>query len=170
MNSSLLYTPADQAEVNAERRKRAWLTYGPAALLLLVSAAIYVLFRLRHDESGWVWSALVTLAGGAYAVFLGDVYLRPVRLYKKHVDFMLGGRLRETAGVLTSVGEEPQDKNGLDCYALTVNVGEKADPKDDRLFYLDALKGSPPMAVGERVHLLSGDGMVAGLERAPKET
>ncbi len=170
MNNCPLYTAADQAEVTAERRKRMLLTYGPAALLLLVSVAIYVLFRLRHDESGWVWSALVTLAGGAYAVFLGDVYLRPVRLYKKHVDFMLGDRLRETTGTLTHMGDEPQDKNGLDCYALTVNVGEKADPKDDRLFYLDALKSPLAATVGERVHLFSGDGMVAGLERAPKET
>lgn len=170
MTSPLLYTPADQARVNAERRKRALLIYVPAALLLLVAVALYVWFRLRHDVSGWIWSALVTLAGGVYAVFLGDVYLRPVRLYKKHVDFMLGGRLRETTGVLASIAPEPQDKNGLDCYAFTVNVGEKADPKDDRLFYLDALKGPVPVAVGERVRLFSGDGMVAGMERAPKET
>jgi hypothetical protein len=169
MSDSLLYTEADRAAVAAEHRKRLAVTLVPSCLLILLAAAVFVWFRLRHDVSGWVWSALLTLVGGAYALFFGGTYLRPVSQYLKHIGYMLDGQRREAVGVITHVEKVPQDKDGLDCYAFTLNIGKAADPKDDRLFYFDALKGPPPFANGDRLRVSSNDGKVAGLERIREE-
>ena len=99
MSDSLLYAEADRAAVAAERRKRLAVTLVPSCLLILLAAAVFVWFRLRHDVSGWVWSALLTVVGGAYALFFGGTYLRPVSLYLKHIGYMLDGQRREAVGV-----------------------------------------------------------------------
>ena len=170
MTDPLLYTEADRQAATAEQRKRRLFALLPAALLAAGAVALFVVFRIRRDDTGWVWSALLTFAGGAYALFFGETYLRPASRYKQHIDYMLSGRLRETQGVLTYVDQTTQYKDGLDFIAITVNIGKAADPKDDRLFYIDALKGLPPVAIGERVKVYSNDGKVAGVERAREET
>ena len=170
MTSPLLYNETDRQSAQATRRKRRVLTLVPATLLLLGAVALFVAFRIRHDETGWVWSALITVAGGAYALFFYETYLRPASQYLRHINYMLGNRLRETQGVLAYVDQTPQTKDDLDFIPITINIGETADPKDDRLFYIDALKGLPPFAIGERITVFSNDGRVAGMERAREET
>lgn len=170
MSDGVLYTEADRAAAARERRKRRLLTLIPACLLLAMAIAVFVWFRLRHDVSGWVWSALLTLAGGAYALFFGGAYLRPVTLYYRHIGHMLDGPHREAAGIVSHVEPAPQDKDGLDFYPFTINIGTAADPKDDRLFYYDALKGPPPFAQGDRVRVRSNDSKAASVEPAREET
>lgn len=170
MTEPMLYNEADRTAAASERKKRLVLSLGPALLLFLTAVALFVWFRLHRDASGWVWCALLTVAGGAYGLFFGETWLRPASLYLKHIDYMIDGQRREAAGVITQVEQTPQDKDGLDFYAFTVNIGPAGDPKDDRLFYYDALKGPPPFAAGERVRVYSNDGKVAGVERAREET
>ena len=169
MSDTPLYTEADRAAAAAERRKRLAVTLAPSCLLILLAVAVFVWYRLRHDASGWVWSALLTVVGGAYALFFGGTYLRPVSLYLKHIGYMLDGRRREAVGVISRVENVPQDKDGLDCYAFTLNIGNAGDPKDDRLFYYDALKGPLPFTEGDRMRVCSNDGKVAGLEHIREE-
>jgi hypothetical protein len=162
----MLYSETDRAQVSAERARRLWIVVAPAVLLLLLSVGSFVWYRLRHDTDGWIWTALLTLAGGAYFIFMQGVYLRPISLYKRHVEFMLGNRKRETVGVLKEIGRDVLDKDGLDCRTVTVNVGDKDAPEDDRSFYLDAFKTPPEFTAGARVRVLSNDRMVAGIELA----
>ncbi len=162
----MLYTQADRDAATAERTKRLLVVLIPTVILLLLAIASFVWFRLNRDTSGWIWTALITILAGAYFIFFYGVYLRPVSLYKRHVDYMLDGRKRETVGYLRSIDAETMDHDGLDCRAVTVNVGEKNAPEDDRSFYLDALKPVPELSVGTRVRVLSNDRMVAGLEPA----
>jgi hypothetical protein len=91
-------------------------------------------------------------------------------LYRRHVGYMLDGQRREAEGTVTQVEPVPQDKDGLDCYAFTVNIGSGNDPKDDRLFYFDTLKGPPPFTPGERVRIYSNDGKVAAVASSREET
>ena len=79
---------------------------------------------------------------------------------------MLSNRKRETTGILTEVAQTATDKDGLDCYAVMVNVGEKGDPEDDRLFYYDRLKEPVPIPIGKRVTVLSNDKMIADIREA----
>lgn len=166
----MLYSEIDRAQVTAEQKKRRMVVILPSALMLALAIASFVWFRLHRDASGWIWSALITIVGGSYFLFFYEVYLRPVSLYRKHVAYMLDGRKRESVGWLKSVDRTAQDKDGLDCLSFTVNVGEKDDPADDRLFYIDALKAFPDVPIGARVQVLSNDRMTASLELAPKES
>lgn len=160
----MLYSQNDREIVAAELGHRRRLVILPALALLLLAIASYVWFRLHRDEGGWIWTALLTVAAGAYFLFFYEVYLRPVQLYARHVGYMLDGRKRETVGRVKEIRREIMDREGLDCQSFTVNIGEKDDPEDDRLFYVDALKGMPDIQPGARVRVFSNDRAVAGLE------
>ena len=75
----------------------------------------------------------------------------------------LFGRMRETTGVLKSFSEDVSDREGLECHAMMLNVGERDDPEDDRLFYFDALKPWPGWAMGTRLTVKSNDKLVASI-------
>jgi hypothetical protein len=160
----MFYSQTDRTQSTAELVKRRWVVYLPTALMLLAAIASFIWFRLRHDTNGWICTALITILGGAYFVFFYEVYLKPVRQYKRHVDYMLDNRKRETVGLLQSISQDAQDHNGVDCRMVTLNVGEKDAPEDERTFYLDMLKTPPDIACGTRVRVTSNDRMVAALE------
>ena len=166
----MLYSQADRTQATEMLRRRRFVVFAPAAAMLLVAIASFVWFRLHRDVNGWWVTGLITVIGGAYALFFGDVYLKPVRLYKRHVDLMLDGRKRETVGVLVSVDPTVRDRDGLDCIAFTVNTGDRNLPEDERVFDLDALKPMPDIVPGTRLSVLSNDRMVADLRIEPKET
>ncbi len=169
MNELLYYTQADREAASAELAKRRWLVYVPAALLLLLSVASFIAFRLHRNESGWPITALLTMLGGAYFLFFQEVYLLPAKRYHTHVNYMLGNFLREAEGAIVSLDAEAKDNEGLDCHAMILNIGHDNDPNDERLFYIDALKGLPEVTQGMRVRVLSNNRMIAKLEPAPKE-
>ncbi len=161
----MLYSQSDRDAVIARVKKRSAIVWTPAAVLLALAVAAFVFYRLRHDESGWIVSAIFTILGGGYAIFFYGVYLGPMRKYKKHLDYMLDGRKRVTEGILKEVTQTIQDREGVDCFSVLINVGEKNDPEDDRLFYLDAYKSMPSFQPGERVRIESNDRMIAGVTK-----
>jgi hypothetical protein len=161
-----LYSQADRDEIRARLKKRWLVTAVPSGLALLCAAAVFVICQAQRKDWGWIVACAVTILAGACFIFLYGVYLRPMRLYGRHVTYMLEGRMRETTGVLTEIADLPADKDGLDFFAITVNVGEKGEPEDDRLLYYDALKGKPNFAVGAHVTALSNDRMVSDLRGA----
>ena len=161
-----MYTQSDWDEANALLRKRWWMVGIPTALLLAGVIASYVAFHGARDESGWIWTGLLTIACGGFFLFFHGVAIRPVAQYRRHIGLMLNGRMRENTGVLTEVGTEPKQKDGVDCIAIVVNEGDRADPEEDRLFYFDMLKGAPAMPVGTRVTVRSNDRMVSDIRPA----
>jgi len=56
-----------------------------------------------------------------------------------------------------------QDRDGIDCYSVWLNVGEKNDPDDDRLFYLDAYKSMDGFQPGDKIRIESNDRMIASI-------
>jgi hypothetical protein len=164
-----LYQQEDRVAVRAEAKKRWLVTVLPGALLFVAGLAVFIICQIGRQDWGWIFACGCTIVGGAYVLFLYGVYLRPVLTYQKHVNYMLDGRKRETVGLLQDVAQEVTDRDGLDWYAMTVNVGEKNDPEDERLFYLDALKPRPDIPPGTRVRVLSHDKTVAELHRVSAE-
>jgi len=148
------------------RKRRMLVVWLPTALMLLLAIVVFVIYRLNHDVSGWIISALLTILGGAYCIFFYGVYLRPVLKYRKHIDYMLDGRKRVTNGVFKEISETVQDHDGFDCYSVVLNVGEKNDPEDDRLFYLDAFKSLDGFQPGDRISVESNDRMIASVTKA----
>lgn len=162
----MLYSESDRNEALAMRKRRMLVVWLPTALLLLLAVGMFVLYRMQHDVSGWIVSSVLTIAGGTYCIFLFGVYLRPVLKYKKHLDYMLDGRKRVTDGILKDITQAVQDRDGIDCYCVLINIGEKDDPEEDRLLYLDAYKSMAGFQVGDRIHVESNDRLISSISKA----
>lgn len=160
-----MYTHEDMAEVERLLKKRWRAAAIPAALVLAAGIALFVVGRMNRSDTMWMATAALTVLGGGYFLFLYGVWVKPARVYRRHVDYMLNGRMRETTGVLKSFSEDVSDREGLECHAMMLNVGEKDDPEDDRLFYFDALKPWPGWAAGTRLTVKSNDKMVASITK-----
>jgi len=161
----MLYSQSDRDLINAKLKRRAAAVWIPAAALLALAIVTFVWYRTRHDESGWIVSGLLTILGGAYAIFFYGVYLGPMRKYKKHLDYMFDGIKRETVGIFKEITTTVQDRDGIDCYSVWLNVGEKNDPDDDRLFYLDAYKSMDGFQPGDKIRIESNDRMIASITK-----
>ncbi|MBE5802233.1 MAG: hypothetical protein E7319_08080 [Clostridiales bacterium] len=156
-----MYTREEQAVVAAKCRKRMLVTFIPAAIVLAAAIALFVWGQINRYDETWKITAALTILGGGYAIFMYGVYVKPMRNYRNHVNYMLDGRVRETAGVFKAFSDDVMEKHGVQCHPLMINVGEKDDGEDDRLFYYDVLKPAPEMPLGTRVVISSNDMMVA---------
>ena len=161
-----MYTQEDWNDVLTMVKKRWLVTIIPAALVMAAAIAIFVYGRIQRSDTIWMITSALTVLGGGYFVFFYGVYVRPALIYRKHLTYMLAGRMRETTGVFKSFSEDVSDREGLECHAMMLNIGEKDDPEDDRLFYYDAYKPRPNFAIGERVTVKSNDKMVSSMVRA----
>lgn len=161
----MLYSQTDREAVYALRKRRLLIVWLPTSLMLLLSIVAFVWYRLNHNASGWILSSILTILGGSYAIFFYGVYLRPVLKYKRHLDYMLDGRKRVTTGILKEIESEVQDRDGIDCYSVFINVGEKDDPEDDRLLYLDAFKSLSDYKPGDRITVESNDRMIVSVAK-----
>ncbi len=161
-----MYTQDDFTQVKSILKKRWWITAAPAAVILLAAIAVFVAGRIARSGQMWMVTAALTVLGGVYFLFFYGVYVRPALLYKNHVNYMLNGRKRETTGIFKAFSDDVSDKDGIDCYAMLVNVGERDDAEDDRLFYFDVQKPKPQIPLGTRVTVESNDKMVADLKTA----
>ncbi len=162
----MLYAETDRQEILSMRKRRMLFVWLPTAILFLVAVASFVYYRLNHDDGGWVVTGLITILSGAYAIFLYGVYLRPVLKYARHISYMLDGRKRVTTGIIKELSTTVLDRDGIDCYAVMLNVGQKDDPEDDRLFYLDTFKSMDGFQTGDTVTIESNDRMIASIQKA----
>jgi len=161
----MLYSQAERDVIISKVKKRSALVWIPTAALLALSIASFVWFRLQHNTDDWFVTALLTILAGGYYIFFYGVYLGPLRKYKKHLDYMLDGRKRETVGTLTEISDTIMDKDGIDCYSVTLNIGDHNDPEDDRLFYLDAYKTLDGFKINDPVCIESNDRMIASVTK-----
>ena len=158
-----MYTRQEQQQAARQARQRLWITFLPAALVFAAAVTVFVIGVGNRDADAWKLPAALTLAAGVYAIFFFGVYAKPMLSYAKHINYMLDGRLRETTGYLTQYSENLSERNGVECHAIMINVGEKDDREDDRLYYYDAKKLPLPFEMGTRVTVVSNDMMVAQL-------
>lgn len=157
------YQQSELTEARKELKKRRTLVYIPVGLLIGCAIAAFILCRQARMESGWLIVSGFVVAAGAVFIFFYDVYIKPVKLYARHIDTMLNGRLRETAGVIKEISPDLCDKDGLRCYTVWLNVGDKGLEEDDRLFYLVSHKPIPNIAVGTKVTVMSNDKMISSI-------
>ena len=161
-----MYSQQDWTEINQMIRKRWLLAIVPAVIVLISAVIIFVYGQLNRSDVLWMVTSFLTLLGGGYFLFMYGVSVRPARIYRRHLSYMLTGRKRVTTGVFKAFSEDVSDRDGLECHAMMINVGDKDDPEDDRLFYYDVYKARPEMALGTRVTVQSNDKMVSSIELA----
>ena len=161
-----MYTLEDLQDIQKLLKKRWKMTAIPAVLVLTAAAAVFVHGQLSRSDHLWKLTALLTILGGGWFLFFFGLYIRPARSYRTHVHYMLEGRKRITTGVFKSFSEEISSRDGVECHAMMLNVGNTDDPEDDRLFYYDIHKPRPSCALGTTVTVQSNDKMVASFEIA----
>ncbi len=156
-----MYKTNDWEENNRQLKRRLLALLIPLALFL----AGIVVSLLPDVRLQWL-TILLTILGGAMVIFCYGMFLSPVLSYSRHLKNVLEGRKRETTGRLTEVGSQSCFREGVEYYPMTVNVGEKGDAADDRLFYYDVHKGMPPFEPGDLITIVSHDKAVADIRRA----
>jgi len=161
-----MYTQEDWNDINVMLKKRWFATAAPAAVVLIAAIVVFVIGRIHRSDSMWMLTSLLTIIGGGYFLFFYGVSVRPARIYRRHLSFMLNGRKRVTTGVFKAFSEDVSDREGLECHAMLVNIGDKNDPEDDRLFYYDAYKPAPAFELGDRITVESNDKMVSAIKAA----
>ena len=161
-----MYSEKDWQEINKLIKKRWLVTLIPAALILAVAITIFVYGQINRSEKLWLLTSFLVLLGGGYFLLAMGVYMRPALVYRKNLRYLLTGRKRITTGYLKELSEDVFDRDGMEVYSMLINVGEKNDPEDDRLFYYDIYKPAPEMPIGTRVTVTSNDRLVAAIERA----
>lgn len=161
-----MYTAQEYSEVNALFKRRLAVAAVPAAVVFLAAVGIFVYGQLNRNDSLWILTTVLTILAGGWFFFLYGVYARPMRMYRIHIGYMIGDRQRETTGIYKSFAEKPCEKNGVDCYAVMLNVGDRDEGEDDRLFYYDAHKEKPSVPFGTRVTVRSNDMMVSDFKLA----
>ncbi len=161
-----MYTRQEQQQAAKQTRQRLLTVFVPAAIVFAAAVALYVIARLDRNPDAWKLPAALTLVAGVYAIFFYGVYAKPMLNYRNHINYMLDGRLRETTGYLIQFSENLSERNGIDCHAIMLNVGEKDDREDDRLYYYDAKKLPLPVEMGKKVTVTSNDMLVASIREA----
>lgn len=161
-----MYSEKDWQEINALFKKRLLLTLVPSCAILAAAVAIFVYGQLNRSENLWKLTAFLTIVGGGYLLFFLGVYVRPVVIYRRNLRYLLTGRKRVTTGIFKEFSEDITDREGMEVHAMLLNVGERNDPEDDRLFYYDAYKPMPEMPLGTRVTVQSNDKLVSCIELA----
>ncbi len=156
-----MYQQSDWLE-NSHQLKRRLLALLIPMVFFLAGIAVSLLRSVRLQ---WL-TILLTILGGSMAIFCYGMFISPVASYGRHLRNVLEGRTRETTGLLTEVASQPCIREGVEYYPITVNVGDKGDAADDRLFYYDVHKGMPPYAPGDRITVVSHDKAVADIRRA----
>lgn len=161
-----MYSEKDWSDINALLKKRWIVALGPSGAVLIAAIIIFVYGQLNRSEHLWMLTSFLTILGGGYLLFFYGLSVRPALIYRRNLRYLLTGRKRVTTGVLKEFSEDITDRDGMLVYALLVNVGEKNDPEDDRLFYYDAFKPLPEFPVGTPVTVHSNDKLVSSMEPA----
>lgn len=159
-----MYSEKDLKEINALIQKRWLITLLPSVIALAAAIAIFVYGQLNRSEHLWMLTSFLTLLAGGYFLFFFGNYVRPALIYRRNLRFLLNGRKRVTTGIFKEISEDVSDHDGMEVYAMLLNVGERNDPEDDRLFYYDAYKPLPAMPIGTRVTVQSNDRLVSSME------
>jgi len=161
-----VYTQSELSQVRSLKKRRTLIAVIPAAILLAAGIVLFVLGRIDRSDSMWKITAAFTVAGLFYLFFMLGVYVVPVYKYEKHVDRMLNGWQHLCTGILKEVSDNVCEKEGVLFHPIMINVGEKNDGKDDRLYYFDVLKELPQIPLGERITIQHNDIMVSDFYRA----
>ncbi len=156
-----MYQISDWEENRHQLKRRLLALLIPMVPLL----AGIVVSLLPHIRLQWL-TILLTILGGAMTIFCYGMFIGPVLSYSRHLKNVLEGRKRETTGRLTEIGSQSCFREGVEYYPMTINVGDKGDEADIRLFYYDVHKGMPPFRLGDMITVVSHDKAVAEIRRA----
>ena len=165
-----MYTQNDIQLVEKNLHKRLILTFFPSFSLCLFAVAYFIYGQLMRSDKYWLPSTIIFIIGGILFIFLFNLYYSPLLQYKKHIVHMMTGKQKTTSGIFKSISDEKSYRDGLDCFALKINIGTDDNPMNDRLFYFDAYKERPQITPGTKVEVFSNNNMVSNIQTIDEST
>ena len=153
-----MYDNNDFIAAQQAAKKAKLLMLLPAILLFGVTIWSFVV-RIK-----WLTILLSSLTG-CWIIFVHQMLYVPKKAYREHVRSALHVSRKECDGHYLRMENTPVERNNVMFYAFYLNVGEKQDPEDDRLFYFDAHKPLPDWHTGDMLHIVSYDKFVSAYKK-----
>lgn len=140
----------------------AWLLLGAALIAVALVWRSPTSMDTSREKPAQAIVTGLTLAFGASGLFLRGMKLAPKIAYRRFLKELHGGLSHVEEGVVIGFDEDATFREGLDFYRLTMNVGDLADPKDERILYWDANLPKPTLEIGARVRAnIHGNDLIA---------
>ena len=150
-----VYSRQDEAGI-ASQMKSWWIFIGVYGALFAAAVVCSLLARTQ-----WMTMAVTILLGGVL-IFMWGLKIAPVVGYKRHLREIREGLCRTAAGSVTRFDGDVTFREGIECRAMIINIGETGDPKDERLFYWDAAKPAPGVKPGDKVEITAHGNDIIG--------
>ena len=154
-----MYSENDLKDAQQAVKRARLLMYIPAAILFIAAIITFVV-RIK-----WL-TILLSALGGWWIVFTHQMYVIPRKGYMEHIRSALRVAHKEAEGYYLRTEETPVERNNVMFYAFYLNVGERQDPEDDRLFYYDANLPRPDWQPGEMLTVTAHDKALGAWVRA----
>lgn len=148
VNEIKLYGEQDLAQGRESARREGIRT----VLWALPFAALAVAAFLLRIEP--LCAAGVILCGGV-AILRFDLRVSPQLRYNKHLQEVLSGLTRQTAGALVRVGADLVYEDGVYFREVILNIYEDMAEEGERRFLLDSAKRIPEAWIGRDVAVVS---------------
>lgn len=156
-----MYSEQDYQAISAQYKSRLSAVCLPAAALL--GLAVFCFVRRI------IWLGIAsTILCGAVCIFCMELFVLPVKHYRRHLDNVLHGRVRSTTGAFKEMEEKAVPREGVKYYPMMLSVGNPDNPEDDRLFYYDANLPRPDWKAGEIITVTAHDKAVGAWSREEK--
>ncbi len=140
----------------------AWLLLGAALIAVALVWRSPTSMDTSREKPAQAIVTGLTLAFGASGLLLRGMKLAPKIAYRRFLKELRGGLSHVEEGVVIGFDEDATFREGLDFYRLTMNVGDLADPKDERILYWDANLPKPALEIGARVRAnIHGNDLIA---------
>ncbi|MDR2505435.1 MAG: hypothetical protein LBD16_04935 [Oscillospiraceae bacterium] len=150
-----VYDERDLAAVDAAWRRS--LIIAAAALALFIASCVTTVI-LRQKLAAIAISVVL----GSLFIFFWGMKAEPVRHMRKHLREIHSGLTKTTVGRIMSFGSDAVSREGIECFAVLLNVGETGDENDERLFYWNAGLAAPRVSVGDTVSVISHGNDIVG--------
>lgn len=159
-----LHSPQQDSRSAAQIRRWAIVLAIIAAIAALLIAASLVWRDATHMHnpneraSQWITTG-ITVAAGSLLVFFWGMKLSPRLAYRRFLRDLREGLSRYEEGVVTRIDADRSVRDGVAFRAFVLNVGDPANPEDERLLYWDEQLGEPCFQEGDRltVHIHGND-------------
>jgi len=133
------------------------LIYAGCYLAFTVAVLAYTML-IRNKVMTIATGALL----GCIAILLWGMKISPIRLMRRYLYEIHSGLTKHTSGRVVFFSEDITPREGIECFQVILNVGEKDDPKDERLFYWNASMKRPQCEKGGVVSITSHGNDIIG--------
>lgn len=167
---SRVHTEADRAK-NRALIRRMLIVFGillGIAIALIVAALIWRDPTQLNNPNEWpsqIAVMAITLVFGALLIFLWGMKMTPLMSYRRYLKDIFSGLTRDVQGIVVRIDEDTTFRDGVSFHAVIVNIGDVAEPEDERLLYWDSQLPRPDISPGEDVFFLAHGNDIIGYEK-----